>query len=410
MLPDEPRTDTSQRPHQDEPVLSIRALSETLIDQPLYHPPTDCSFASFAQLHAEALLQALLDQSDEAILSTCPEGRIRHWNAAAERLYGYSPAEALHQPLTLLSPPEEHQLVWQNLDQLRQGQPIAPREQIDHHRQGYAVPTQRHWFRLADPQGHFLGAGVCARPMRPATSGESATAPALSLALLAHDLNNLLTIIHSGATLLQKQPLDSALARQSLEQILQAVHRAIALTENCLQAARRANSAAPPVTVLDLNERLTSLQGMFQQILGEAIQLQIHPTQPLPPVQVEESGLEQALLNLVINARQAMPTGGQLTIETAVLEQALEGETAPESYVVVVLRDTGIGMSMETQSQLFTPYFTTRPGRGTGLGLASVAAFVRRSRGHLRVESQSGVGTCFRLFFPIAGGCGASAG
>jgi len=403
MLPDEPRTDTSQRPHQDEPVLSIRALSETLIDQPLHQPPTDCSFASFAQLHAEALLQALLDQSDEAVLSTCPEGRIRHWNAAAERLYGYSSAEALHQPLTLLSPPQEHQSVWQNLDQLRQGQPIAPREQIDHHRQGHAVPTQRRWFRLADPQGHFLGAGVLARPLLPPARREPAAAPALSLALLAHDLNNLLTIIHSGATLLQQQPLDSALTRQSLEQILQAVDRALTLTENYLRAARKGNAVASPVTGLDLNERLTSLRGMFQQILGETIELQIHPTQPLPPVRVEESGLEQALLNLVINARQAMPSGGRLTIETAVVEQALEGETAPESYVVVLLRDTGIGMSMETQSQLFTPYFTTRPGVGTGLGLTSVAEFVRRSRGHLRVESQSGVGTCFRLYFPISG-------
>jgi PAS domain S-box-containing protein len=390
-------------------------LAETLIDRPAQEFLRDeqGSRADLMGAHSEALLESLLQHAEKAILTTCPEGRIIHWNAAAERLYGYSPTEALHQPLTLLSPPEEHQRVWQNLDCLRRGCEVTPREQFDRHRQGHTVPVQRRWFRLADGYGQFLGAALHSRAL--CSSSPCDQALTLLPALVAHDLNNLLAIINGCAALLGQQPLVTELSRRYVEQIAHAGQRAVAQTEHLLQSGRfavsgRATSPEGNATSeectqgynrLDLNERIAAMEATFQHLLGDAIRLKLRPAIPLPRIEMEEGDLDQVLLNLVINARHAMPTGGWLTLETDVVEREVNSQQPAQTYVVLLVRDTGIGMSLETQSQLFTPYFTTRPGQGTGLGLVSVAHFVRRARGHITVESQPGVGTCFRLFFPV---------
>ena len=411
-----PNAEAGTEPARRGIVGGIQSLAETQIDRPMQtfanqEPGTSSNTMGS---HAEALLQSLLQHAEEAILTTCPDGRIIHWNAAAERLYGYSPTEALHQPLTFLSSPEEHQRVWQNLDCLRRGCEVMPREQFDRHRQGHTVPVQRRWFRLADGRGQFLGAALYSRALDSANSCD----PALSLlpALVAHDLNNLLAIINGCAALLSQQPLVTELSRRYVEQIAHAGQRAITQTEHLLRpnpfpVTDQASSAEHDATGerhgrkrkgLDLNEQIAAMEDTCQHVLGEGIRLKVRPAIPLPFIEVDESDLDQALLNLIINAKNAMPTGGWVTLETDVVEREVNSQQPAQTYVVLLVRDTGIGMSLETQSQLFTPYFTTRPGKGTGLGLTSVAQFVRRANGHITVESQPGVGTCFRLFFPVA--------
>jgi PAS domain S-box-containing protein len=360
--------------------------------------PSPTSEPSVAPLsHSEALLKTLLQQSDDAILSTCPAGHIVHWNAAAERLYGYSPSEALQQPLTLLSFPEEHPQVWHSLECLRSGCVLSPREQLDRHREGHELPVECRWFRLADRQGHFLGAALRSR-VKPPAQDRSSHGGLLS-AQLAHDLNNLLAIINGCATLLEQQPLGDELARRYVQQIAKAGQRAVVQTEQLMQAHRATENKSPRKR-LDLNEHLQQWESTFQQVLGATIPLKLRPAIPLPSVEVDALALEQALLNLVINARHAMPSGGWLTLETDVVDLAIGSEERTSRFVLLLVRDTGVGMSAETQAKLFTPYFTTRPGVGTGLGLISVSQFVRQSQGHLTVESQPGLGTCFRLYFP----------
>jgi len=223
---------------------------------------------------------------------------------------------------------------------------------------------------------------------------------------LAHDFNNMLTaILGYSELLLELLPAEDP-ARDAAEQISQAGHSAAALTRKLLVLGRR-QVLRPEVLVL--NDVLTPMEKILRRAVGERIELEMTLEPQLAAVEVDRSLMEQVVMNLVLNARDAMPDGGKLTIETA--NVSLDREFAkrhpafePGRYVLLAVTDTGMGMDRETQSRIFEPFFTTkRAGKGTGLGLSTVYSTIGQSGGHVYVSSELGVGTRFEIYLPALG-------
>jgi two-component system cell cycle sensor histidine kinase/response regulator CckA len=222
---------------------------------------------------------------------------------------------------------------------------------------------------------------------------------------VAHDFNNILTVIQGYGSLLLMSEEKSANATEAVQEILDASERAANLTRQLLAFSRR--QVMQP-RQLDLNEVITSLTKMLQRILGEDVRLQLN-LHPRPLMTRADAGMiDQVLMNLVINARDAMPKGGQLFIETG--EKNFTAEEArsipdamPGRHVCIRVTDTGSGISPENLSRIFEPFFTTKePGKGTGLGLATVFGIIKQHGGSLRVESEIGRGTTFHIFLPAS--------
>ncbi|HVX65579.1 MAG TPA: ATP-binding protein, partial [Bryobacteraceae bacterium] len=221
----------------------------------------------------------------------------------------------------------------------------------------------------------------------------------------AHDFNNLLTIIGGyGQMALDalgpKDPL-----RTDLEAILEASARASALTRQLLTFSRR--QMVQPKT-LDLNRNVTKVSRMLRRVIGEDIRLVTSLTPAQTRIRLDPAQLEQVLLNIAVNARDAMPTGGVLNINTEVIETGANGSAPhtlePGRYVRLSISDTGTGMTPETLSHLFEPFYTTKAkGKGTGLGLSTVYGAVKQGGGEIAVESEPGRGTTFRIYFPASG-------
>jgi len=223
---------------------------------------------------------------------------------------------------------------------------------------------------------------------------------------VAHDFNNLLTVISGrSALLLDQLPADDPV-RKSVEPIQKSAERAATLTRQLLAFSRR--QVLQP-TVLDLNHLVTGLLPMLQSLLGESIEL----VSPLPEanpgsVTVDQGQLEQVIVNLIVNARDAMPRGGQLTIRTDTVtldlgSAARQSYLPPGAYVLLVVTDTGHGMSPEVQARVFDPFFTTKGvGKGTGLGLSMAFGIVSQHKGTIVVESKEGQGSTFTIYLPQA--------
>ncbi|MFH2203833.1 MAG: ATP-binding protein [Elusimicrobiota bacterium] len=220
---------------------------------------------------------------------------------------------------------------------------------------------------------------------------------------IAHDFNNLLTAILSCAHFLADQIPAGTVAREDVEQIRDAATRAAGLTQQLLAFSRRQKLRT---RALDINTIIGDLCKLLRRTLGERIRLEIVTSQDVRSVRGDRTQLEQVLLNLAINARDAMPEGGSLTIETShsFLSEALSSgrfNVPPGEYVVVSVRDSGSGMDDEALAHIFEPFFTTKEvGKGTGLGLATVYGIVAQSGGHIVVESEQGKGAAFKVYLP----------
>jgi nitrogen-specific signal transduction histidine kinase/CheY-like chemotaxis protein len=217
---------------------------------------------------------------------------------------------------------------------------------------------------------------------------------------LAHDFNNLLTVINGHAELLLAAHPPSTSLHDSAAAIAEAGQRAAWLTEQLLAFSRQTVTAPQ---VLDLNEVIRQTERLLRRLIGEAIELSLDLQEPLPAVRLDPGRVSQVLINLAINARDAMPRGGSLTIATRTVQRASprEPDLSPASWVVLTVRDTGHGMPPEVKARIFEPFFTTKPaGSGTGLGLAVVYGIVQQAGGWIDVESEPGQGACFHLHFP----------
>jgi two-component system, cell cycle sensor histidine kinase and response regulator CckA len=221
---------------------------------------------------------------------------------------------------------------------------------------------------------------------------------------IAHDFNNLLSIIMSYAGMLSADGPDSVSDPRDINEIMQAANRAAGLTRQLLAFSRQ--QVLEP-RLLDLNELVTGVQKMLQRIIGEDIKSVTELAPELGHVRADPGQLEQVMLNLAVNARDAMPTGGVLRVTTQPItldaaQAAGHPDMVPGRYVVLTVSDTGIGMDETTRARIFEPFFTTKEkGKGTGLGLSTVYGIVHQSGGFITVDSHVGRGTTFQVFFPF---------
>ena len=220
---------------------------------------------------------------------------------------------------------------------------------------------------------------------------------------VAHDFNNLLTVIQGHGELVLANKALNDRARTGLEQIMQAGRRASQLTSQLLTFSRK---QVVQFRAVDMNRVLGNLTKMLTRLLGETITVQMSPAKDLPLINADVGMLEQVLVNLAVNARDAMPTGGKLVVQTRSMEldasfTSASGDQVPGRFVCVEVTDNGTGMDASTLERIFEPFFTTKPvGQGTGLGLATVYAIVKQHGGWVDVASQLGTGTTFKLFYP----------
>lgn len=231
---------------------------------------------------------------------------------------------------------------------------------------------------------------------------------------IAHDFNNMLTGVIGALSIIKRRI--AASRTDDLDKFIDAAtssaHRAASLTHRLLAFSRRQSLDRQSV---DVKQLVASMEDLFQRTLGEQIELAINVSAETWKAETDANQLESAILNLVINARDAMPNGGQLTIETANVAFAdadlARGETLqPGRYVVIAVSDTGTGMSQSTMDKAFDPFFTTKPiGQGTGLGLSMIYGFAQQSGGHARIYSQLGSGTTIKLYLPANDAAGGQA-
>jgi len=364
-----------------------------------------------------ALLAAIVQSSNDAIVSQDLDGTITSWNAAAEQLLGYSGAEAVGMPIGLVIPPDRLAEERGLLRLVAAGERVERHETIRRRKDGTEVAVSLSLAPIFNGSGKVVAASKSVRDLtqqRKADAALRSTEDQLRQAQkmeaigrlaggIAHDFNNILSVIlsYSEMCLADLEPPDAM--SEELGEIHKAALRAAELTRQLLLFSRQ-QVVAPKV--LDLNEVLVGMDKLLKRIVGEDVDLVSLPAQGLGRVFVDPGSVEQVVMNLVVNARDAMPQGGKLTLETANVD--LDGEytrqhlgTMPGPHVMLAVSDTGIGMDLTTQARIFEPFFTTKEaGKGTGLGLSTVFGIAQQAGGSVGVYSEPGKGSTFKVYFP----------
>jgi PAS domain S-box-containing protein len=368
---------------------------------------------------SEARKAAILEAALDAIITIDAAGKVQEFNPAAERLFGYAPADALgHDLVELVVPAASRDAFQQALQECRHSdEPLAGKrlELTLRRADGGDAPVELGLTRirtgtlpmftchLRDLRERKQAEEALKRAEEQFRQSQKMEAVGRLAGGVAHDFNNLLTVITGYAqVLLRKLPADDP-SRGPVELIGKAGNRAADLTRQLLAFSRR-QMLEPKV--LDLNIVCADLSKMLRRMIGEDVELAAIPGADLRRIKADPGQVEQAIMNLVVNARDAMPQGGKLTIETRNVDldasyTRTHPEVKPGAYVLLAISDTGCGMDEATKARIFEPFFTTKDvGKGTGLGLAMVYGVVKQSGGHVAVYSEVGHGTTFKIYLP----------
>ncbi|MBK9168728.1 MAG: PAS domain S-box protein [Bryobacterales bacterium] len=373
------------------------------------HDVTDSRQAEMAVIASESRYRDLFENARDMLYTHDLAGNFTSLNRTAERLTGYTRDEALRMNILDAVAPEHQDILQQMINRQVGGDPGGIFEVELVAKSGARIPIEVS-ARLIFADGRPAGVQGIARDITERRQLETQLVHAQKMEAVgrlaggvAHDFNNLLTVF-TGYTqwILDDLPADSPL-RESAEEALLAAHRAAALTNQLLAFSRK--QVNQPATV-DLNALVAQMERMLRRVIGEDVELSVAMGPRLGAVRADPSQIEMAILNLVLNARDAMPNGGKLIIETA--EVALdEGYSRthlgcpPGEYVMLAVTDTGCGMDAATQARAFEPFFTTKEkGKGTGLGLSTVYGVVKQSGGYVWLYSEPGIGTVFKLYLP----------
>jgi PAS domain S-box-containing protein len=373
------------------------------------------TWATASWRESRRLFSSTLSSIADAVLATDRDGRITFVNPIAETLTGWPQADARGQPagkvLRLVDDRTREPMENPLARSLRDRTMVAVGEHtVLVSRTGTEVPIEHSASPVRDDAGEVRGAVLVFRDVskrrqleEQITHSHKMDAVGRLAGGVAGDFNNVLTVITGYAELLRSEVPASSSLRRFVDEIIYAGERAAALTRHLLAFSRGA-TAQPKV--MDLNAVVTGMEPMLRRLLGQNIELILLTAAGLGRVRADASQLEQVIVNLATNARDAMPDGGKLVVETANVDLE-EGPASknigvkPGSYVMLAVSDTGVGMDAETRSRLFEPFFTTKaPGKGSGLGLATVYGVIRQSEGQVTVYSQPGCGTIFEIYLP----------
>jgi PAS domain S-box-containing protein len=369
--------------------------------------------AARAEAHAQ-VLRTVVETALDAFILMDEKGCVLDWNPEAERMFGYKCEEALGRlVMDMVIPAPQRALHQAGLARfLTSGEgPVLHRrvEVTAQRRDGEEFPPELMIFPTQQDGTWFFSGFV--RDLTESKRAEAQLRQAQKMEAVgqltggvAHDFNNLLTVVIVS--------LDNALvratdeARSQIENALHAAERGAALIRELLAFSRK-QTLAPER--LDLNELAQGMLGMLNRLLGEHIEVDLKLAHAAWPALADKSQVETALLNLALNARDAMAEGGTLAIETAnvTLDEDYcrrNGEVTPGDYVTLAVSDSGVGMTADVIERAFEPFYTTKEaGKGSGLGLAMIFGFAKQSRGHLKIYSEPGHGTTVRLYLPRAG-------
>ena len=365
--------------------------------------------AQLAQEHAAEQLRTLVDNSPLPTMAFDAVQIIHAWNPAAERFLGWTGAEMIGRSVETLMPEQERKGARDRLKRaIDTGRPESPKTTHFLRRDGTPALAEIHAGMERDRDGRPVGVVVQFLDLTEREEMALRLVEAQRLEAVgqlaggvAHDFNNSLTAIAGFASLIATG--ESPDAREDAKTILNAANHAATLTSQLLAFSRRVPLQPQ---LIDLREFVTAVAPLVRSLLGETIQTRIE-TEPQPAlVEADPPSLEQAILNLVANARDAMPRGGELTLAVRSYPDCrADGATDSEPHVAICVSDTGSGIAPGDIDRVFEPFFTTKaPGKGTGLGLAMVHGFTGQSRGHVTVSSPPGQGATFELHFPRAAG------
>jgi len=392
--------------------VSVSPLGDGLLVQ--YRDLSDSArgrAAEHALRESELALQAAFTASPLAIQTLDVEGKVRMWNPAAEAMFG-----------------------WRADEVIGESDPTSPGDLAEEHYALFAAEVEGHEVSGLETQrirkdGAVIDVVVSSAPLRDALGeirgvlsviSDVTERKRLEQQLLhaqkmdavgrlaggvAHDFNNLLTAIHAYSDLLLTSLDERDPRAAEVEEIRQAAQRGAGLTRQLLSFSRK-QVVQPQVVTTD--SVVSSLASLMRRLIGEDIELVLRTSSEDACVKVDPGQLEQAVVNLVVNARDAMPNGGCVTLETECVDVQAplihkHGFVRPGAWVVISVADTGCGITADVMSHLFEPFFTTKaPGKGTGLGLSTVYGIVKQSGGHVLVESTPSKGSVFRIFLPRA--------
>jgi PAS domain S-box-containing protein len=356
------------------------------------------------------LLHAVIEGTTDAVFVKDLESRYLMINTAGARLLGRSVDEVIGKnDLEVFSPETARQMMEKDRIVIRDGVTCTYEEA------GTAAGVTRVYLATKGPyrdaKGRIIGLVGISHDITEKRKIEEQLRQSQKMEAIgklaggvAHDFNNLLTVIKGHSSVLTESLRGNSGPMHSVEQIEQAANRAAALTHQLLAFSRR--QVLQP-KALSLNAVIGDLEKMLRRVIGEDVDMSARLAPNLGTVRADRSQMEQVIMNLVVNARDAMPNGGKLTLETANVEldeayASTRPGVRPGRYAMLAVSDTGVGMDSETVAQVFDPFFTTKEmGRGTGLGLSTVDGIVRQSGGHTSVYSEPGRGATFKVYLPL---------
>jgi len=355
-------------------------------------------------------LAAIVDHSDDAIIGKDLNGIITSWNKGAERIFGYSAEEMIGTSIMRLIPLERQAEEEEILSRIKRGDRYDHFDTIRVTKDGRQLHVSLTISPIKDANGYVVGASKIARDITERKLAEKALAEAQKMEAIgqlaggvAHDFNNLLSVISGHSELLARLSTPDERWQDSIKEIRRAIELAAASIEQLLAFSRR--QILEP-KVLDLNAVVADAEKLMRRLIGEDVHLTTSLQAGLSPVRADLAQLNQVILNLAVNGRDAMPRGGRLILETREVELGTADikaypEVVPGRYVLLSVTDTGCGMTPEVQARIFEPFFTTKSeGKGTGLGLSVALGIIRQSGGYLAVESKPGEGTRFKIYLP----------
>jgi len=382
-----------------------------------YRPEPEHFVAVFSDITARKRAEAdrdrvlsALQQAAEPVLITDAAGAIEYVNPAFEAVTGWTAKEAVGQNPRILRSGHQSDAFYRAMWETLLAGEVWRGRMVNTRKDGRLITIEATISPVRDARGKVMHYVAVQRDITREIDLEQQIIEAQKLESLgrlaggvAHDFNNLLAVIMNCTEFVLEALDPNDPSHADLEESRNAAVRAAALVRQLLAFSRR--QILQPALV-DVSVVVASVASMLGRVLGEDVKLLLETATALPKVRVDPGQLEQVLMNLAVNARDAMPRGGTLTIATDEMEIAASDATPnPGRYVRLTMRDSGFGMDEATLARIFEPFFTTKaPGRGTGLGLSTVYGIVKQSGGHVLVRSEPGAGTTFEILLPVAVG------